>query len=73
MHYIIQLLAAILVGTAIGALLAPRTRSLFMGSIITIVVGVASFIMISWPLLAVGTAIFVAVQCVQREKHLARA
>ncbi|HEY9571688.1 MAG TPA: hypothetical protein VIR76_01045 [Pusillimonas sp.] len=67
MHYIILLLAAILVGTAIGALLAPRNKSLFIGSLAAIALGVATFVTGSWISLAIGTAIFLAAQATQRD------
>ncbi|MBB5216032.1 hypothetical protein [Parapusillimonas granuli] len=62
MHYIIQILAAILVGTAIGAILGPRSNVLFIGSIIAVALGLAAIVTASWVLLAIGTAVFLVVQ-----------
>ncbi|TEA77519.1 hypothetical protein [Allopusillimonas ginsengisoli] len=67
MHYVIQLLAAILIGTAIGAVLGPRTKSLFIGSLAGIALGVVTLVTASWIPLAVGAAIFLAAQGMQRD------
>lgn len=73
MHYIIQILAAMLVGTALGALLVPRDKVLFIGSLIAIALGIASLVTGTWPPLAIGTAIFLAAQATQRDPQPARA
>ncbi len=72
MEYVIQVLSAILVGTAIGAIIGPRSRSLFIGSVAAIALGAVSIITASWVMLAIGTAIFLAAQSVQRDNYPAR-
>ncbi|MFW7339919.1 hypothetical protein V0R37_00045 [Pollutimonas sp. H1-120] len=67
MHYIILILAAMLMGTAIGALLVPRNKSLFIGSLAAIALGAGTMATGSWILLAIGTAIFLAAQATQRD------
>lgn len=66
MHYIIQILAAILVGTAIGAILGPRNKVLFVGSAVAIALGLVAIFTASWVMLAIGTAVFLVVQGMQR-------
>lgn len=73
MHYIIQILAAMLIGTAIGAMLGPRNNALFFGSIITIVLGVVTIVMPSWWPLSAATVVFLIVQGMQRAPSPARA
>ena len=73
MQYIIQILAAILIGVAFGALLGPRNNLLVISSIIAIALGVATFVTISWVPLAIGTAVFLVVQPMQREAPSSRA
>ncbi|NYT84259.1 hypothetical protein [Pollutimonas harenae] len=73
MHYIIQLLATILIGTAIGAVLSQRTKALLIGSVIGIVLGIVALITASWVPLAVGTAVFLVVQGLQRDNYSSRA
>jgi hypothetical protein len=70
MHYIILILAAMLVGTAIGALLVPRDKSIFIGSLAAIALGLVTMATGSWIFLAVGTAIFLAAQAMQRDSSL---
>ena len=67
MHYIIQLLAVILIGTAIGAVLSQRTKSLMLGSVIAIVLGIVTVATVSWIPLAVGAAVFLVVQAMMRD------
>lgn len=66
MHYIIQILAAILVGTAIGAILGPRNKVLFVGSAIAVALGLVAIFTVSWVTLVIGTAVFLVVQGMQR-------
>ena len=73
MHYIIQLLAAILIGTAIGAVLSQRTKSLLVGSVIAIVLGIVSLVTANWIPLAVGAAVFLVVQGTVRDNASVRA
>ncbi|MDS1140166.1 hypothetical protein RE432_06930 [Pusillimonas sp. SM2304] len=72
MHYIIQLLAAILIGTAIGAVLGPRNKALFAGSLVAIALGLVSLVTASWIPLAIGTAVFLVVQGMQRDNYPSR-
>ena len=73
MYYVILLLASILVGTAFGAIFGPRNQVLFVGSLIAIALGIATLVTGSWVLLAIGTAVFLVVQGVQRDPKPARA
>jgi len=73
MHYIIQILAAILIGTSLGAILGPRNNVLFIASLIAIALGIASLVTASWPRLAVGTAAFFAAKAIQRDTSSSRA
>lgn len=67
MHYVIQILAAILAGTAIGAILGQRNNILLVGSIVAIALGAVAIFTASWIPLAVGTGIFLAAQATQRD------
>lgn len=67
MVYVFQLLAAILIGTSIGAVLSPRNNILLFGSVIAIALGVVTLIIGSWVALAIGTAVFLASQATQRD------
>lgn len=73
MHYIIQLLAVILIGTAVGAVLSQRNKALLIGSVIAIVLGIVALVTASWIPLAVGTVVFLAVQGLQRDNYSSRA
>src|SRR3546814_7908760 len=53
MHYIILIFAAMLMGTAIGALLVPRNKSLFIGSLAAIALGIVTMATGSWIFLAI--------------------
>ena len=67
MHYVINVLAAILVGIAIGAVLGPRNNVLLIGSLIAVALGIVAVFTASWVPLAIGTAIFLAIQAIQRD------
>ena len=67
MHYVINVLAAILIGTAIGAVLAPRNNVLFIASLIAIALGIVTLFTASWVPLVIGTAIFLVAQAMQRD------
>lgn len=67
MHYVIQVLAAILVGVSIGAILGPRNNLLLIGSLIAAALGVYAIFTASWIPLAVGTVVCLATQAVQRD------
>ncbi len=72
MHYVIQLLAAILIGTAIGAALGPRNKALFIGSLIAVALGLVTLVTASWIPLAAGTIVFLVVQSMQRDQTSSR-
>ncbi|CAM5497990.1 hypothetical protein [Eoetvoesiella caeni] len=67
MHYIYQLLAVILIGTAIGAAFSGRNNVLLFGSLAAIALGIITVAVPSWMPLAVGTVIFLVVQLMQRD------
>lgn len=73
MHYVIPVLAAILIGTAIGALLSPRNNFLFIGSLVAIGLGAVTIFTATWTPLAIGTAVFMLTQFTQRDSAPARA
>ncbi len=71
MHYIIQILSAILIGTALGAILSPRTSVLLIGSLAAIALGLVAIFTASWIFLAIGVVLFLAVQAMQRASRQA--
>lgn len=73
MEYIIQLLGAILMGTAIGSALGPRNKALFIGSLVAVALGILTLILASWVPLAIGTAIYLVAQGMQRDNRPSRA
>lgn len=73
MYYVILTLAAILMGTAVGALLGPRNKALFLGSLITVALCIVTFVTGSWVPLAIGAAVSIAVHSVQRDTEVSRA
>lgn len=73
MLYVIQVLAAILVGTAIGAAINPRNSVLRISSLIAAALGVVAVVMGSGLVLIIATAIFLGVQSLQRDPVPARA
>jgi diacylglycerol kinase len=73
MLYVIQVLAAILVGTAIGAAINPRNSLLRISSLIAAALGSVAVFMGSGMLLIIATAIFLGVQSLQRDPVPARA
>jgi hypothetical protein len=72
-YYVILTLAAILMGTAVGALLGPRNKALFLGSLITVALCIVTFVTGSWVPLAIGAAVSIAVHSVQRDTEVSRA
>jgi predicted membrane protein len=68
MQHVIQILAAILIGTAFGAVLSRRNNLLLVSSLIAIALGIATMFTISWVPLAAGTVIFMIAQSMQRDK-----
>lgn len=73
MYHITLLLAAILIGTAFGAVLGPRNNFLFVSSLVAIALGVATLITASWIFLAIGTAVLLVSQSMQRDTNPSRA
>lgn len=69
MDYITQILGAILIGTAVGTLLGPRNNVLLIGTLIAIVLGIATIITITWLPLALGAIVFVIAHAMQRDKR----
>lgn len=61
MQYIIQILAAILIGISIGAVLGPRHTAQFIGSLIAIALGLVTIFTSNWIILAAGTIVFLVV------------
>lgn len=68
MHYIIQILAVIMIGTSIGTLFGPRNTVLLIGTVIAIALGIATLVTISWLPLGVGAVVFVLAHAMQRDK-----
>lgn len=59
MLYVYQVLAAILIGLSIGAIVVTRrNKVLLTGALLGVVLGVATIVMGSWEPLAIGVAIF---------------
>ncbi len=69
MHYIYQILAAILIGVSIGALMGQRNSILLTGAGAAIVLGAVAMFLPSWPPLAIGAAAFIAAQALQRDSR----
>lgn len=67
MLYIYNVLAAILIGMSIGAAMGQRNNAALVTGLIAAVLGVVTFFMNSWIPLAVGTAIFLIGQGMQRD------
>lgn len=72
MYHITLILAAILIGTAFGAVLGPRNNFIFVSSLVAIVLGVATLVTASWVLLAIGTAVLLVSQAMQRDTNHSR-
>lgn len=68
MHYIIQILAVILIGTAVGTLFASRNAILLIGTLIGIALGVTTIVTVTWLPLASGTAVFILAHAAQRDQ-----
>lgn len=68
MHYIIQILAAIMIGTAVGTILGPRNTVLLIGTVVAIALGIATLITASWLPLVIGAIVFVLAHAMQRDK-----
>lgn len=66
MLYVYQVLAAILIGLSIGAIVVSRShKALMLGSLVAIVLGVVTIAMGTWVPLAVGVAVFLVAVMVQ--------
>lgn len=70
MHYIIQILGVILIGTAVGTLFGPRNTVLLIGTLIAIALGIATLVTITWSPLALGAIVFFAAHALQRDKRV---
>lgn len=67
MVYIVQILAAILVGISVASLINTRSTFVVIGSIIAIVLAVGTFMTKSWWILWAGTAAFIIGQMFHRD------
>ncbi len=67
MQPLTYILAAILIGTSLGALLSRRNSLLTISSAIAIVLGIVAIVIESWTPLAVGLVIFLVAQAFQRD------
>jgi len=72
MLYIYNVLAAILIGTAIGAVLGQRNSLSRITCLIAVVLGAVTFFVHSWIPLAIGTAVFLTGQGMQGDASSAR-
>lgn len=66
MIYIYNLLSAILIGLSIGAVIGQRNSAALVTGVIAIVLAVITIVTNMWILLAVGLAIFLVGQGMQR-------
>jgi len=73
MLYIYNVLAAILIGTAIGAVLGQRNSLARITCLVAVVLGAVTFFIDSWIPLAIGTVVFLIGQGMQRNASSARA
>jgi hypothetical protein len=67
MLYVYNVLAAILIGISIGTLLTRRNSVLLTGCLAAIALGIITAFVHSWIPLAIGAAIFIVVQAMQRD------
>lgn len=68
MHYVIQIIAVMLIGTAVGTILGTRNTVLLIGTVAAIALGIATIITISWLPLALGFIALVGAHALQRDK-----
>lgn len=61
MQYVIQVLSAILIGVALGAILGPRHAVRSIGSAIAVALGLVALFTANWVLLLAGTVVFLVV------------
>ena len=73
MLYVIQILAAILIGLSVGALLGPRQGARMVGAIIGIATGLVTIFTGSWVILAIGTAIYLITMAMVKDPAVSRA
>ena len=73
MLYIYNVLAAMLIGTAIGAVLGQRNSLARITCLVAVVLGAVTFFIDSWIPLAIGTVVFLIGQGMQRNASSARA
>lgn len=62
MSYVIQVLAAILIGVAIGSILGPRQPLLLLGGAAAIVLALVALFTTAWLWLLIGLVVFLVVQ-----------
>lgn len=67
MQHLIQILAAILIGTSFGAVLSRRNTILTISSLVAMALGILTIVMSSWVPMAIGLAIFLVAQAFQRD------
>ncbi len=67
MSYIIQILAAILIGISIAAVLGTRTVFVIIGSIAAIAFAIGTMFTPQWWVLWAGTACFIVGQLLHRD------
>ena len=73
MQYVYNVLAAILIGLALGAALGQPTSSARITGVIAIVLAVLAFFFSpSWIPLAVGVAVFLVGQAMQGDRRVSR-
>ncbi|HUH88598.1 MAG TPA: hypothetical protein VL003_11210 [Pusillimonas sp.] len=73
MQYVYNLLAVILIGLSIGAIMGQHNNAARFSGLVAIVLAVlAFFISPGWAPLAVGTAVFLVGQGMQRDHRGAR-
>ncbi len=71
MHYIIQILAVILIGTSIGSILGSRTTLQVAGAVVAIALALATLFMVSWTPLTIGAVVLFLAHATQRDKRAA--
>ncbi|NYT66131.1 hypothetical protein H0A58_09130 [Alcaligenaceae bacterium] len=67
MHYVLGILAAMLIGTGVGALFSPRSTILVIAYLVAIVLGIVTIVSPSWLPLSIGTAFLLLAQAFQRD------
>jgi len=69
MHYIIQILAVILIGTSVGTLFGSRNVMQMVGGVAAIALAIATLIMVSWTPLTAGAIVLFIAHALQRDKQ----